>query len=285
MSELLGGAWPTTGLALRIERVDRNRLVKEYVEARRNAPRRGDRGKRFFVEGHDGRLSGKKTSARFEEHLAMAIWRFRDARWPRPDGGWWRCLDYQFPLKAEQADARVGKIDLFGVTESGRLVVCELKVAPGGKDRGKGPMDALKQALGYAAIVEANSTTIGEEAMDVFGVPSISDEPPMLQILAPKAWWRRWFLMEDSTRRKAGPWEVRFGELVDDIRDRLDIVVECVAMDRVSKTALSGPPAEPTLRSMPTMSEVRFGGPLELDRLSGKFRALPMAHGGKGPFR
>ena len=219
--------------------------------------------------------------------MAIAVWRFRDARWPRPNGGWWRCLDYQFPLKAEQADAGVGKVDLFGVTESGRLVVSELKVAPTGRGRGKGPMDALMQALGYAAIVEANSTTIGREAMDVFGVPSISEEPPMLQILAPGDWWRRWFLTVDSTRRKAGPWEVRFGELVEDIRDRLGIVVECVAMDRVlmdreSKTALSGPPAEPTLRSAPTMSEVRFGGVLEVNRLSGKFRALPMAHARQG---
>ena len=88
--------------------------------------------------------------------------------------------------------------------------------------------------------------------------------------------------MEDSTRRKAGPWEVRFGELVEDIGDQLGIVVECVAMGNVSKTALSGLPTEPTLRSVPTMSEVRFGGALEVNRLSGKFRALPMAHGQQG---
>ena len=134
---------------------------------------------------------GRRLARASKSTCAIAIWRFRDARWPRPDGGWWRCLDYQFPLKAEQANAGVGKVDLLGVTESGRLVVSELKVPPVGKGRGKGPMDALMQALGYAAIVEANSTTIGEEAMDVFGVPSISEEPPMLQILAPKDWWRR----------------------------------------------------------------------------------------------
>ena len=99
MAELLGAAWPTTNLALGIERVDRKALVKEYVEARRNAPRRHDRRMRFFVDGHDGRLSGNRTSGRFEEHLAMAIWRLRDARWPRPGGGWLRYLDYQFPLK------------------------------------------------------------------------------------------------------------------------------------------------------------------------------------------
>ena len=279
MAELFGEVWPTTDLASRIERVDRNALVNVYNQAKRNAPRRGRRGRRFFVDGHDGRLSGNTTSGRFEEHLAMAIWRFRDARWPRPGGGWWRCLDYQFPLKETQANAGVGKVDLFGVTESGRLVVAELKVPPTGRGRGKGPMDALMQALGYAAIVEANTSTIGDEATEAFGVRSISDEPPIVQILAPKDWWRRWFLLEDSTRRKAGPWEVRFGELIEDVEDRLGIVVECVALEKVSKSALSGLPTEPTLPHFPTMSEVRFGGAPEVGRLAGKFRTLSMTHG------
>ncbi len=132
------------------------------------------------------------------------------------------------------------------------------------------------QGLGYAAIIEANSRTIGEEAIDVFGVPSISEEPPIVQILGPKDWWRRWFLLEESTRQKAGPWEVRFGELVQDIRDRLGMVVECVAMDNASKAALSGLPSEPTLRRVPTMCEVRTAGDTAL-----RARA-PMAEGGEG---
>ena len=235
---------------------------------------------RFFVPGHNGRLSGCKASGRFEEHLAIAIWRIEEARWPRPDGSWLRYLDYQFPLKEARADVGVGKVDLLGVTERGQLVVSELKVPPSGKGRGNGPMDALMQALGYAAIVEANGAAIGQEATDVFGVPPISEGPPIVQILAPKEWWRRWFVLEDSTREKAGPWEVRFCELVEDINDRLGIVIECVAMDGASRAALSSLPTEPTFVSVPTMSEVRFGGALEVGRLAGKFRTLPMAHGG-----
>ena len=282
MVELLDAAWRTTNLALHIERVGRRALVKEYADARRDAPRRHHRGKRFFVDGHDGRLSSNRTSRRFEEHLAIAIWRFRDVRWPRPDGGWLRYLDYQFPLKEALANEGVGKVDLFGITDDGRLLVSELKVPPSGKGRGDGPMDALMQALGYAAIVEANREEIGKEALDVFGVSSNVDEAPVVQILGPKDWWRRWFLLEDSTRRKAGPWEVRFGELVQDITDRLGIVVECVAMDNASKAAVSGLPSEPTLQRMPAMSEVRFGGFPEVGRLHGKFRTLPSKDGWRG---
>ena len=39
-----------------------------------------------------------------------------------------RLLDYQFPLQASRADAGLGKADLLGATDRGRLVVVELKV-------------------------------------------------------------------------------------------------------------------------------------------------------------
>lgn len=277
MTGLLNTPWRTTNLALDIQHLDRNALVKAYAEARRNAPHRHDRGLRFFVSGHDGGLSGSKPSGRYEEHLAMAIRHCHDVRWPRAGGGWLRYLDYQFPLKAARADAGVGKVDLFGVTDDGRLVVSELKVPPSGRGRGAGPMEALMQALRYAAIVEANGQAIGEEAMGVFGLASVSEEPPIVQILGPKAWWRRWFLLEGSTRRKAGQWEVAFIELVHDIRDRLGIVVECVAMD-VSKAAIYGVQEQPTLQSQPTTYEVRFGGVLDIDSLRGKFIPFPATH-------
>ena len=109
-SLVLNAKWRITGLARAIERVDRHVLVKEYENLLQVAPRRHDRGRLYFVPGHDGRLPGHTASSRFEEHLAMAIWRFPDRQRPRPGGGWFPFLDYQFPLKDAQANPGVGKV-------------------------------------------------------------------------------------------------------------------------------------------------------------------------------
>ena len=115
---ILKKKWPAKRLALAIDQIDRNDLVNEYRDARNAAPRRHDRGKMYFVMGHNGRLRSDTASGRFEEHLAMALWRFRAMRWPRPAGGWFRYLDYQFPLQEARANRGVGKVDLLGITDS-----------------------------------------------------------------------------------------------------------------------------------------------------------------------
>lgn len=254
----MNAEWPATDLALAIDGIDRNVLVEEYEDARRAAPRRHDQGRMYFVPGHDGRLRGEAASGRFEEHLAMAIWRLQAMRWPRPAGGWFRILDYQFPLQAARANRRVGKIDLLGITDRGRLLVSELKVAPAG-GRGKSPMAALMQGLRYAAVVDANKDAIGREAVDSLEVPTVSTQRPIVQILAPKTWWQGWFQLEDSTRKKAGPWERSFAELTADIENRLDVAVECLAMDDVQKAKLYQRAGEPTLPTVPTMYAVQLG--------------------------
>ena len=245
--------WPTTGLALNIQRIDRNALVKEYESAVQAAPRRHDRDKCYFVPGHDGCIPGNASSNRFEEHLAIAIWRLR-RHWPRPSGGWFQFLDYQFPLKDAQSNPGVGEIDLLGVTNHGRLVVSELKVA-GQTKRSGSPMAALMQGLRYAAIVDANSREIGSEAADN-GVRVDCDQRPIVQILAPKKWWREWFQLEDSTRRKAGPWERRFEALTCDIEKRLNVAVELLAIDDVRKDKLYQRPNEPTLPRVPSLHSI-----------------------------
>src|SRR5437870_3007098 len=55
-----------------------NEVVAAYTEAVRDAPRRHQCNKAYFV-GHAGRPSGGDVSNRREEHLAIAIFnRFRD---------------------------------------------------------------------------------------------------------------------------------------------------------------------------------------------------------------
>ena len=128
-------------------------LVGAYLKQVVTAPRR-TRG--YFV-GHDGTTPSQGKSNRSEEHLAMAL--FRAGQMALPDGERLRWLDYQFPLKAKRSDQGIGKIDLLGLTDEGRLCVVELKTARSTED----PRIALLQGLAYAAIVEANLERI---AMD-----------------------------------------------------------------------------------------------------------------------
>ena len=115
------------------------------------------------------------------------------------------------------------------------------------------------QGLRYAAVVEANIDEIGREAVDIVGVPMVTNERPVVQILAPKKWWRGWFQLEDSTRRKAGPWESKFAALVVDIESRLDVAVECLAMSDVQRAKLYDRPGEPTLPKVSKLYAVRLG--------------------------
>ena len=222
--------WPTMRLAEAISNVDRNDLCDGYKELRRCAPRRSDRGKCYFVE-HSGKISIACDSNRepSEEHLAIALWNLKGC-WQRPDGDRFRLLDYQFPLQARQSDKCIGKVDLLGVTDQGRLMVVELKVKPrNDNNRGESPAAALMQGLRYAAIVEANRTVIAAEAVCRFNV-EIAMEPPVVQVLAPKAWWLGWLELCDSTRRAAGYWEPELSKLTRDVEKRLGVAVDCVAL-------------------------------------------------------
>ena len=220
--------WQTTNLARAIAKLDRNDLCDEYKKLVQNAPRRSDRDKCYFVR-HDGKHEANDSNRR-EEILAMALWNLRDS-WPPPGDCSFRLLDYQFPLKAQQSDLGIGKVDLLGVTDQGRLIVIELKVKPSDGSRGESPMKALMEGLRYAAIVKANRDMIALEAKDHHFPVEISAEPPLVQLLAPKAWWEGWLNMADSTRKAAELWEPEFAQLLQDIEKKLCLAVECVELD------------------------------------------------------
>ncbi len=230
----------TTGLASKIKgiRMDGGAIFEEYKLLKNCAPRRRSE-KDYFVE-HNGNLTRPQDkSHRFEERLAIAIWNKRIV-WPRPKGGGFSILDYQFPLKANQSDQGIGKIDLLGLTDRGRLMVIELKVKKDGS-RGDSPLAAIIQGLRYAAIVEANQTDIAVEAKERFDA-QIMEKPPIIQVLAPKAWWNEWCGLEGSTRKAAGDWETEFAKLIKDIENRLGISIECVAFDDLDpKDIKTGP--------------------------------------------
>ena len=257
---LFNEKWTTTDLAKGISEVDRNALSREYEKLRRCAPQRLDQNKCYFV-GHDGNLPTEAHSNRFEEHLAITLWNLNKC-WPRLGGGRFRLLDYQLPLKARQSDRGIGKVDLLGVTDQGRLMVIELKVEPKGENnRGDSPAGALMQGLRYAAIMEANFKVIAAEAEnrlgDRFKDVTIVEESPIVQILAPKSWWRGWLELGASTRKAAGRWEPEFSKLTRDVEKRLGIAVECMALDKLVDITYGSDGKTPQLNRVPALCPVR----------------------------
>ena len=198
---LFGNYGRTTGLADAISGLDRRLLRSEYERLIEQAPRRANRGKSYFVK-HDSVSAGKRTSNRGEEHLAFRFYDLKGS-WTNASGERFRFLDYQFPLRAKRSDKAIGKIDLAGVTDSGRFMVIELKRKPRNK-RGETPLAALMQGLRYAAIASANLATIATEAKNCFDDVKIVAKPPIVQILASKAWWHGWLTLSGSTRKDAG---------------------------------------------------------------------------------
>lgn len=256
--------WPATGLAETISRIDRDTLCLEYKELKRCAPQRAVQKKLYFVEEHIGELKTKvkENGNRFEEHLAIALWNLNEC-WPRDDSGWFRLLDYQFPLKALRSDKGIGEVDLLGVTDQGQLMVIELKVKPkSGNGRGESPMVALIQGLRYAAIVEANCKAIAKEPKnhirDRLKDVKIMETPPIIQILGTKSWWSGWFNLDTSTRKKVGDWEKEFLNLTVNIEIWFGVTVDCMVLD-VERTDIRYDGADgrtPRLRQTPALYPV-----------------------------
>ncbi len=169
--------------------LDPDYLVAAYARARDSAPRRHDCNKLYFVD-HSGPTNRSKISNRKEEHLALALWGESQTSDPMVlrNGATLEILDYQTPLKAQQRDKGVGKLDLFGLIDGCRATVIELKVRPTTSNYGDTPLHAYLEALAYCAIVEANASEIANEASTKFN-RSIDDRPPGLVVMAPQDYW------------------------------------------------------------------------------------------------
>jgi hypothetical protein len=247
---LFGSRWRVRGLDEALASIDPDALCAEYTALRQAAPRRSLAGKTYFV-GHTGVASAAGHSNRLEEHCAIALVNL-GRRWPRPEGNWFRILDYQVPLKARQTDARIGKVDLLGVTELGRLMIIELKVMSHSGGRSDAPPAALMEGLRYAAIVEADLEAIASEAERRFGV-RIAKEPPIVQLLAPEGWWRSWLDL-----LPAGDWGGAFARLAKAVEAQTGVAIECRALEDVEIAyGLDG--RAPRLDHVPALYPVRPG--------------------------
>jgi hypothetical protein len=143
------------------------------------APRRAQS---YLSKTRNGFVPVEETGRRVEERLAIAL--FNQKELPVSAGGHLRLLDYQFPLKSVLADQGVGKVDLLGIDEGGRLTIVELKVEGSAEDRRIG----LVEGLIYAAVVEANADRIAAEVLQARGCQVTSARPRFFLVAPPKFW-------------------------------------------------------------------------------------------------
>lgn len=222
--------------------LDPLKLKRLYLQLFNDAPKRGDRGKKYFVVEHDGVTSSGNFSNRSEEHLAVALFNatkkgkvfFLNARQKLS------FLDYQFPLKARQDDKGIGKVDLFCALGNTTPAVAELKVA-GKSNLGDTPLRALLEGLAYCALVEANADVIAKEAKRKFGIDLKVGKPELL-IMAPLNYWSGYL-----NKKAAGSWAISIKNLADKIYDHIKIRVHFLSLrDAQFEMGLNNKPAELT---------------------------------------
>lgn len=233
--------WSRRRMAEEIAAIDVAAVRDEYDRLRSSAPRRAS----YFV-GHSGIPGSSGWSNRREEHVAIALAGL-NVRWPLHDGSLFHFIDYQVPLKSRRADLGIGKIDLLGLSDAGRLVVTELKVVGESGGNSDAPITALMEALRYAAIVQANQQTIAGELERLLGL-RVSREPPLLHILGERAWWDRWSCGSATAA------------LADRIGAELGLSIECASLEGLNLTyGLDGgkPRLEPPPQLTPWRPQVR----------------------------
>jgi len=160
-------------------RIGADELAAGYHELVVNSPRRRQP---YLSKTRNGVAPRDSTGRRFEERLAMALFNQQVLRFD--SGARLKLLDYQFPLKSDQSDHDIGKIDLLGQYDDGALAVVELKIEDNTEDRRIG----LIEGLIYAAIVEANLARITSEIEEVRRDKVTVTRPSILYV-APKKFW------------------------------------------------------------------------------------------------
>tara|TARA_R110002110_G_scaffold179492_1_gene384960 strand:+ start:304 stop:2034 length:1731 start_codon:yes stop_codon:yes gene_type:complete len=185
---LFARRWPKSSLSQDIAQIDIASYFQAYQDLKRLAPKRAHG--RPYLGGRFGYPSTEGKTNRREEHFAIALVNAQQV-WCLPDGTKFELLDYQVPLKATRADRKIGKIDIFGLTEHGRAVLVELKVIGHSGGPSDPPPVALLEGLRYASIVEANLHRIAEEVRDTYGREMLLERPDIM-VLGEADWWSRW---------------------------------------------------------------------------------------------
>jgi hypothetical protein len=179
-------------LALAASALSENELFLRFEHQGKAAPYRGLH--RSYFVGHTGKTTSGVSTNRREEHLAIAIWRAcRESGFALPDGTILFPVDYQLPLKShrDEANAGLGKIDLFCVESAGEPWISEVKIHSVRNGRVDTPLKALLEALAYCATLDADMRYLSRESDDEkrMLLHAVSPMRPNLLILAPAEYW------------------------------------------------------------------------------------------------
>ena len=202
--------------------VDFVELEREYMALKATAPRRTSS---YLERNRVSRATQSLT--RSEERLAATLVT-RGQPLMLPDQTLVTPIDFQVPLKAIQANSRVGKIDMLGVSD--RLVPTELKTG-GSRDT---PLAALLEVLSYAAILEANYDRI------VYDCRKWDLRPPYprpgLLVLADSSYWQYW----DFTPAATG-WRSALIEFMTGVAQTIGLSTWLLALPEDWETLPPGP--------------------------------------------
>jgi hypothetical protein len=167
-------------------------LLLRFEQEAKCAPRRGLH--RPFFGRHTGKTTSGLATNRREEHLAIALWSaYRESGFALPDGTTLFPLDYQLPLKShrDEANALLGKVDLFCGESGGGPWVSEVKIRSARNGRVDTPLKALLEALAYCATLDPDMRYVSREsdAKKRTLLHVVSPTRPNLLILAPSEYW------------------------------------------------------------------------------------------------
>lgn len=229
--------------------IDIPQICDEYERLRLVAPKRSPELS-YFV-GHDGIPTTSHASNRREEHIAIALANLGQ-NWSLNGLGEFEFLDYQVPLKSQQADKGVGKVDLLGRTNHGRLLVVELKVMGHSGGRSDPPIAALLEALRYASILEANLAALDAELRSTSAASLSLTEKPIVLVLGEDTWWESWLGLPGAQKVAAA-----LDRFVRQVTDRLGLTV-CFAEAIDLSLQYGGSGKAPCFLSTPRLREIEL---------------------------
>jgi hypothetical protein len=180
-----------------------NELLLKFERQGKAAPYRGLH--RSYFVGHTGKTTSGVSTNRREEHLAIALWRaYRESGFALPEGTVLFPVDYQLPLKShrDEANAGLGKIDLFCVESEGESWITEVKIHSFRDGSVDTPLKALLEALAYCATLDPDMRYLSRESDDKKRMLGhvVSPIRPNLLILAPAEYWDQCDLEESRCR-------------------------------------------------------------------------------------
>lgn len=226
-----------TGFRTAAAELDAARLKAAYEGEKAAAPHLHAEGRNYFVN-RSGRPASERRRKKDEEHVGQALVRHCGEQaqgLPLPDDDFSLLpLDYQVRVKTgpldDPATRGIGRIDLLGVTSEERLTVVRLRVLEPSATRcgvGDTPLRALLEGLAYTAIAAANQAELRSEIAERFG-RSVSDEPPLLVLLATPSYWR---LCRKREAQKGAAWIKELERLAGEIESEIGAAVRYLSLE------------------------------------------------------